>query len=57
MKILTLIGSYRKHGNTARAAGLVLEEMERLAHAQGIALEAETIFLSDLDLGACRGSA
>jgi multimeric flavodoxin WrbA len=55
MKILTLIGSYRKHGNTARAAAMILEEMERLAAEQGSSVENETLFLGELDLDACRG--
>lgn len=53
MKILILIGSARKHGNTAQAIDLLREELERLA-PQG-ELETETIFLADLEIQACRG--
>jgi multimeric flavodoxin WrbA len=55
MKTLTILGSYRKHGNTARAAALILAEMQTLAAMNGVPLENETLFLCDLDLANCRG--
>lgn len=55
MKILTLIGSQRKRGNTARAAAMVLQEMDQLARQRGVSFENETVFLCDLNLGDCHG--
>lgn len=55
MKILALVGSFRKRGNTARAIELILEEMNLSAGEAGIPLETETIFLSEMDLRMCRG--
>jgi multimeric flavodoxin WrbA len=55
MKILVLIGSYRKNGNTSQVAGLVCEGLQEEAAQTGVPLEIETLFLGHLDLGACRG--
>jgi len=57
MKILCIIGSGRKRGNTARAVKILLAEIEQAAREQGrqAELELETVFLSDLDMRPCRG--
>jgi multimeric flavodoxin WrbA len=55
MKILAIIGSYRKHGNTARAVECIQHELELLASARGQTIENETLFLGELELDACRG--
>ncbi len=49
MKILALVGSRRKNGNTAGLARAVLEA----AAANGA--ETEIVFLGDYDIGACTG--
>lgn len=51
MKILTLQGSARKKGNTARVLGWVNEELVRLGH------DVESIYLNDKDLKGCTGCA
>ncbi len=55
MRILLLLGSHRRDGNTARALGLLAEELGRLGERHGRAVEAETVFLGELDLRPCRG--
>jgi multimeric flavodoxin WrbA len=61
VKILALIGSYRKHGNTAQIVDLILERLQEAASHRahdalpGKALEIERIHLGDRDLGPCRG--
>ncbi|MBN2006725.1 MAG: flavodoxin family protein [Anaerolineae bacterium] len=55
MKILALIGSYRKKGNTARIVQLVEARMQVLAARHATPLEFETLFLGDMDIRPCRG--
>ena len=55
MKILTLIGSYRKNGNTSRVVNLLQKQLEVEAQSNNSTLEIETIHLGDLDLNFCRG--
>ncbi len=55
MKILALIGSYRKNGNTSQIVGLVCEALQAEAARAGAALEIETLYLGHLDIGACHG--
>jgi multimeric flavodoxin WrbA len=55
MKILALIGSHRKKGNTIRIVQLIETRMQSLARQHDISLEFETIFLSDRDIHSCRG--
>lgn len=55
IKILALIGSYRKQGNTARAVQMVEARMQALAAQQATPLEFETLYLGDLDIRPCRG--
>ncbi len=55
MKILALIGSYRKNGNTSQVVGLVCDALQAEAARTGASLEIETLYLGHLDIGACRG--
>lgn len=55
MKILALIGSQRKKGNTARIVQLIAARMHALAAQHAAPLEFETLFLGDLDIHPCLG--
>jgi len=55
IKILALIGSYRKKGNTARIVQMIEARMRALAAQQNVPLEWETLFLGDMDIRPCRG--
>ncbi|MBN2005607.1 MAG: flavodoxin family protein [Anaerolineae bacterium] len=55
MKILTLIGSYRKKGNTARIVQMVAAQLEALATQQQLPLDFEALYLGDMDVRPCRG--
>jgi len=55
MKILVLIGSYRKNGNTSQVVDLICEGLQTEAARAGAPLEIETVYLGHLDIGACRG--
>ncbi|MBN1933857.1 MAG: flavodoxin family protein, partial [Anaerolineae bacterium] len=55
MKILVLIGSYRKKGNTARIVQMVEARMQALVAQHATPLEWETLFLGDMDIRPCRG--
>jgi multimeric flavodoxin WrbA len=55
MRILTIIGSYRVKGNTARIVELIQEGMRARAQAEGFPLEFEDIFLGKQEIGFCRG--
>jgi len=55
MNILAIVGSQRKRGNTARFVQMIAAELEALAERAGQPLTTETVYLGDLDIGACRG--
>jgi len=55
MKILALIGSYRKHGNTSRMVDLFAEQLAAEAERAGEPLEFESLNLGHLDIRPCRG--
>lgn len=55
MKILAIIGSYRKNGNTARIVRLIEADMRERAFVKKMPLEFETIFLGHQDIAMCRG--
>ncbi len=55
MKILVLVGSYRKHGNTSQVAGLIAESLQAEAKRQNEDLEIETLYLNHQNIGLCRG--
>ncbi len=55
MKILTLVGSYRRHGNSDQLVALIQEHLQRIAAQRGQELELETIYLGHQALNPCRG--
>ena len=55
MKIISLLGSFRKNGNTARTLELFHEELSSLARQESIDLEIETISLGQQNIQFCRG--
>ena len=55
MKILALVGSGRADGNTARVVNLLETYLRREADTTGEPFTFETVNLSRLDIGACRG--
>ena len=55
MKILALVGSNRKHGNTIRIVQLIEARMQALAAERGAPFEFETLALGELDIQPCRG--
>jgi multimeric flavodoxin WrbA len=55
IKILALIGSCRKNGNTARIVQMIEARMQTLAAQHDTSLEFETLFLGNLDMRPCRG--
>ncbi len=55
MRILSIVGSYRKRGNTARIVGLIAEQLQTAAASTGEPLEIETVYLGHHDIRLCRG--
>jgi multimeric flavodoxin WrbA len=55
MKILALVSSYRKRGNTARIAQMIEGHLEAIAARHNESLELDTLYLGHLDIGLCRG--
>ena len=55
MKIIAIVGSGRKHGNTDQIVGLVETEMARIAAEKRVPLELETIYLGQQNISSCRG--
>ena len=55
MRMLALVGSYRKKGNTARIVQMIEARMHALATQHATPLEFETLFLGDMDIRPCRG--
>jgi multimeric flavodoxin WrbA len=55
MKIVAVIGSGRRHGNTEQIVGLVQAQLERIAAAHGTPLEFETVCLGQQKISPCRG--
>ncbi|MHA2309316.1 MAG: flavodoxin family protein, partial [Candidatus Heimdallarchaeaceae archaeon] len=55
MKILAIIGSGRKQGNTSNIASLILKRIEKLADGEENHLYVEKLFLADYDLMHCLG--
>jgi multimeric flavodoxin WrbA len=55
MKILILVGSYRKHGNTDQICGLIGKQLEEIAQQRGEVLEIETVYLGQQNISMCRG--
>jgi multimeric flavodoxin WrbA len=55
MKILALVSSYRKRGNTARIVQMIEGHMEAIAARRGEPLEFDTLYLGHMDIELCRG--
>jgi multimeric flavodoxin WrbA len=55
MKILFLIGSYRRNGNTDQLTRLIKEHLKQEADNSQTPLEIETIYLGQENIGFCRG--
>lgn len=55
MKLLFLIGSYRKNGNTDLLTRLVAERLDVIAERSGVGLDLETVYLAQHQIGTCRG--
>jgi len=55
MKVLIIIGSGRKRGNTANVANLLIKRIEEKASKDGNVLEIDKLHLSDYDLRHCIG--
>ena len=55
MKILMLIGSFRRNGNTDQLTGLIGEHLQQEASQAQVPLEIETIYLGQQSLQFCRG--
>jgi multimeric flavodoxin WrbA len=55
MKIISLVSSYRKNGNTSRVVTLIEKELVSLGEKVGIKIEIEKIALGKLDIRTCRG--
>jgi multimeric flavodoxin WrbA len=55
MKILAIVSSYRKKGNTAQVVRLIEERMRHLAARKYEALRFDTLYLGQYDVQMCRG--
>lgn len=55
MKVLAIVGSDRRIGNTASIMQMVEARMDALASSRRVVLEFETLFLADHDVRPCRG--
>ena len=55
MKVLSIVSSFRTDGNTARAASLVEEQLQKEARLRKTELEIERVSLGRLDVRTCRG--
>ena len=55
MKIVALVSSYRKKGNTARVVELVETTLGEIASQKGDVLDFETIYLGHCEIEMCRG--
>lgn len=55
MKILALVSSYRRRGNTARIVEMIEAQLEALAARRNEALKLETLYLGHLNIQMCRG--
>jgi multimeric flavodoxin WrbA len=53
--MLSIIGSHRRKGNTARVVKLIQEHMKARADADQVPIEFDTIFLGTQEIGSCRG--
>ncbi len=55
MRILALVGSYRKNGNTAQVVSLIEAHLRTLAARSGTVLDIQTLFLGHKEIRMCQG--
>ena len=55
MKVIALIASYRKKGNTTRVVEMVLESLRQQSAGRDQPVEIETVFLGHQNIQLCRG--
>lgn len=55
MKILALVSSYRKRGNTVRMVEMVAHKLHQLTALQALPLEVETLNIAHMNIQTCRG--
>ncbi|ATW24759.1 flavodoxin family protein [Candidatus Formimonas warabiya] len=55
MKVLSIVSSYRRNGNTDRIVKLVEEQVLFIANLQNIPLELEKVSLGSFDIQTCHG--
>jgi len=55
MKILVLVGSYRKNGNTDQITGLIKTALQNEAGQHNETMEIETVYLGHQEIKSCRG--
>jgi multimeric flavodoxin WrbA len=55
MKIVTIVSSYRKDGNTARVVELIKKRIKQAAYERKVSLEMESINLGHMQIQTCRG--
>jgi multimeric flavodoxin WrbA len=55
MKILLLMGSFRKNGNTAQITSLIATQLKAITEERTVPLEMETVELGHQNIGLCRG--
>ena len=55
MKIIALVSSYRRKGNTARVVELVAKALGEISSQKGDVLDFEMVYLGHLDIEMCRG--
>ena len=55
MKILAIIGSFRKNGNTSNVISIIKDEIAKLTQENDDVFDFEKVFLSDYEINQCRG--
>ncbi len=55
MKLLALVGSYRRRGNTARIVRMIAAHLQETAAIRNEPLEIEVLNLGQMNIGVCRG--
>lgn len=55
IKILALIGSYRKNGHTSKVVSLLSEHLKKFASENGHKVEIDALFLGDYEINHCTG--
>ncbi|MFB0561525.1 MAG: flavodoxin family protein [Candidatus Lokiarchaeia archaeon] len=55
MKVLAIISSHQKKGNTATIISLIKEQMKSYAQKNGDSIKFETLFLGDYNINRCKG--